>query len=70
MKYEYNEELDKDVVHLPLFSIYIRKRISDISISGVSRSEAKITTILDTLMTLHYYQGMNNNNNIGAYIAL
>ena len=30
MKYEYNEELDKDVLHLPLFSNNILNRISDI----------------------------------------
>ncbi len=29
-KYVYNGELDKDVLHLPLFSIYTRKRFSDI----------------------------------------
>ena len=30
MKYEYNEELDKDVLYLPLFPINIRNIISDI----------------------------------------
>ena len=30
MKYEYKEELDKDVLHLPLFSMYKRNIISDI----------------------------------------
>ena len=33
MKYEYNKELDKDVLHLPLFSIYTQKRFSDIIIN-------------------------------------
>ena len=33
MKYEYNEELDKDVLHLPLLSIYTQKRFSDIIIN-------------------------------------
>ena len=32
MEYEYNEELDKDVLHLPLFSMYTRKIFSDIII--------------------------------------
>ena len=31
-EYEYNEELDMDMMHLPLFSIYIRNRFSDIII--------------------------------------
>ena len=35
MKYVYNEELDKDVWHLPLFSIYTRNLFSDI-IKGVN----------------------------------
>ena len=30
MKYVYNEELDKDVLHLPPFSIYTLKIFSDI----------------------------------------
>ena len=30
MKYECNEELDQDVLHLPIFSIYTRKSFSDI----------------------------------------
>ena len=30
MKYEYNEELDKEVLHLPRFSINIQNIISDI----------------------------------------
>ena len=33
MKYESNEVLDKDVLHLPLFSIYTQKRFSDIIIN-------------------------------------
>ena len=37
MKYVFNEELDKDVLHLPLFSIYTRKGFSDIiSMNGVN----------------------------------
>ena len=37
MKYLYNEELDKDVLHLPLFSIYTRKIFSDIiNMKGVN----------------------------------
>ena len=55
MKYVYNGELDKDVLHLPLFSIYTRKRFSDIlSIWKVSTWEAQITTISDMLMILYY----------------
>ena len=30
MKNGYNKELDKDVLHLPLFSMYIRNNSSDI----------------------------------------
>ena len=30
LKYVYNGELDKNVLHLPLFSIHTRKRSSDI----------------------------------------
>ena len=30
MKNECNEELDQDVLHLPIFSIYTRKSFSDI----------------------------------------
>ena len=37
MKYEYNEELEKDVLHLPLFSIYTRNIFSDIiNMKGVN----------------------------------
>ena len=55
-KYEYNEELNKDMLHLLHFSIYTMKRFSDIIIihmKGVNMG-GKITTILDMLMTLHY----------------
>ena len=36
MKHVYNEKLDKDVLHLPLFSIYTQKRFSDINMKGVN----------------------------------
>ena len=37
MKYEYNEELDKDVLHIPLFTMYTRKIFSDIiNMKGVN----------------------------------
>ena len=58
MKYEYNEELDKDVLHLPLFSINIRNRISDIIIDNIQRWRKNNNNLIYADDTALLHQGM------------
>ena len=55
MTYVYNEDLDKDVMHLPLFSIYTRKIFSDIvNMKGVNVEGTNYDNVRYMLMTQHH----------------
>ena len=63
MKYEYNEELDKDALHLLLFYLHTETNFRHINImKGVNFAGTNYSNLRYTLMTLQYLQEVKSNS--------